>query len=422
MLVYVIYAWVWYDVLYDIYVLCKHHTLSLRLVVILSYHYYFILKDIMTSIPARNTQFGRSNVIDGSTTRSNNACTEISCQIPMYSQIVKGDYDEEFALQFLQEMYPETYEEYQNIKNGTSTNNPVNTSKLNTRRVFGKQLRPQSATSSAPEIQAQEFLNRVLPQALWCNITQEFTIPSQQDGQLNTFEWPVFKYNTKDSEELFKTGNLVDSDYSDNGVACIPLQMTLLPILSQLQQYLSTAQYFKIVDNDVKLEFGGIQDDFNATGLVTIVYVSPGTNKVCNFDTLASNTNGTFKLEFGVAEKQTVFHVLINNKIGNNGEFECIPNGWGSNLLGNIINSAGNIFLLDTKRTQDHQNPCLANCPGWKISSYEDFKLIKPDGYVNVSFTLELKGQNSNAEIFPILARLGELVVQGKQPWAEPGP
>ena len=70
------------------------------------------------------------------------------------------------------------------------------------------------------------------------------SVTDKNTGQqkLEDFDFPLFQYNFPD-EKVFQTGNLVDPDYSDNGVEAIPFQMTLNPIYYELQTQLQRSQY-----------------------------------------------------------------------------------------------------------------------------------------------------------------------------------
>ena len=84
------------------------------------------------------------------------------------------------------------------------------------------------------------------------------------------FDFPLFQYNFPD-EQVFATGNLVDADYSDNGVEAIPLHMTLNPIYYEFQTQLQRSQYFQIVNGEIDIDLGRIENDLNAQGTINIV-------------------------------------------------------------------------------------------------------------------------------------------------------
>lgn len=156
--------------------------------------------------------------------------------------------------------------------------------------------------------------------------------------------------------------NEVDPQYLDNGVIGIPLQFTLSPICSQLNQELAMCQYFRIVNNEIMIDLSCIENDLNSMGNVKIAYMPPGTNDVMSYENLSKRQNSEFMKDFGVADSNSVFRIDISNRIGNDGFFQAVQNG-PSGFNPSIVNSAGSIFILSDKRTKDGKNPCLMNIP-----------------------------------------------------------
>lgn len=171
-------------------------------------------------------------------------------------------------------------------------------------------------------------------------------------------------------------------------------------------------QYFQIVDGTINIDLGSIENDLNAQGAINIVYNPPGTNIICSWDNLMNQTNANYRLQFNIAESQTQFMVKIDNQIGNDGVFQCVRNTGGQSSA-QIVNSAGCIFLLDSKRTQDNHNPSLKKLQNWQISSESDLNLIVPDCYAVIKLLLHTTGQNADAQLYPILTRLGMDVLNG---------
>mgnify|MGYP001119786532 FL=1 len=83
--------------------------------------------------------------------------------------------------------------------------------------------------------------------------------------------------------------------------------MTLNPIYYELQTQLQRSQYFQIVNGEIDIDLGSIENDLNAQGAINIVYNPPGTNMICSWDNLMNQTNANYRLQFGIAESQTQF-------------------------------------------------------------------------------------------------------------------
>lgn len=212
-----------------------------------------------------------------------------------------NDINQAWGITFMQKYAPDNYKEYQDILAGNKTFGTVKKDILK---------RGIQQKDNGPNDQAQNYLNKVLPCLIWrylmysvrVNVTDKTT--GQQ--KLEDFDFPLFQYNFPD-EQVFQTGNLVDAEYSDNGVEAIPLQMTLNPIYYELQTQLQRSQYFQIVNGEIDIDLGSIENDLNAQGAINIVYNPPGTNMICSWDNLMNQTNANYRLQFGIAESQTQF-------------------------------------------------------------------------------------------------------------------
>ena len=353
---------------------------------------------------------------------ANVGMTHVSTEIPMYSQFYKNDYDETYMKSVIESEYPDIWATYNKIKGGNMRSPFLQVEK----RLFSGRAGP---TPTAAE-QAQQYLDTVIPQVIWSRLMAKARFPitttsTSTTGQVTSsttyenFTFPLFQYNFKD-EHLLNTGNIAAPNFTDNGVSLVPLQMTSNPIFYQLLLQLQTSQYFAIKNNTIDIDLGGIENDLNGKGSINVIYVPPGTNQSCDWETLMSQSNGNFRTQFGIAEAKTKFKVIIDNSISKDGCFQCVRNNPGGQSSAQIINSAGFIFLLNNKRTQDNYNPCLGKLiPGtsgkrYQITQASDWDLIMPDGYAKVSMTIMTKGQNADSSLYPIYSRLGQMVVQGE--------